>query len=173
MAREGIRLTARASILREGILGGLLGAASVAAWFLLVDIARGTPFLVPDALGHILFHMGGGGVAEGAFAHVLAYTAFHVAAFVAVGVFAAAVLRRSERQPSLLAGALLLFVVFECGFFLLTLLMMQSHRLGMPAWYLVASGNLLAAGVMGVYLSRKYPALGARVDAALSGRDGM
>ncbi len=168
MAHEDSPATARTSVLHEGVVGGLLGAATVAGWFLIVDLVRGTPFLVPDALGHILFHLGGGGAAEGAIAHVLAYTAFHVAVFVIVGVFAATVLRRSERQPSVLAGALLLFVVFECAFFSFTLLMTQSRRLGMPAWYLVASGNLLAAVVMGLYLSRKHPALRARVDAALS-----
>ena len=170
MTHEDIRTTARASVLREGIIAGLLGATTVAVWFLAVDIARGTPFLVPDALGHILFHMGGGGASEGKIAHVLAYTVFHVGAFAGVGIFASAVLRRSEIHPSLLAGALLLFVVFEGAFFTLTLLLVQSQRLGMPAWYLVATGNLLAAIAMGVYLWREHPSLRARGEEVLGGR---
>ena len=42
---------ARESILREGICAGLIGAAVVAVWFLLLDLWRGQPFLTPGLLG--------------------------------------------------------------------------------------------------------------------------
>src|SRR5574338_1314907 len=149
----------RRSVIREGTIAGLLGALSVAIWFLIVDAARGVPLRVPSALGHILFHAAGIAGSEGRSAHVIAYTLFHVAAFVAVGLFAAAILRLSERQPSVLAGAFVLFVIFEAGFYLITLVLTQSRSLGLPSWYMVAGGNAIASLVMGTYLWRAHPGL--------------
>lgn len=160
----------RRSVVREGTVAGLLGAVAVAIWFLIVDAARGTPLLVPSALGHILFHATGTAGSEGRTAHVILYSVFHVAAFVVVGVLAAAILRRSERRPSLLAGAFVLFVVFEVGFYGMTSLLAQSRTLGVPAWYMVLAGNFIASLTMGAYLWRAYPNVPRSVDAALSGR---
>lgn len=159
----------RRPVIREGTIAGLLGALSVAIWFLIVDAARGVPLRVPSALGHILFHAAGIAGTEGRTAHVIAYTLFHFAAFVAVGVFAAAILRLSERQPSVLAGAFVLFVIFEAGFYLITLVLAQSRSLGLPSWYMVAGGNAIASLVMGTYLWRAHPGLRANIDAALRG----
>lgn len=159
----------RRSVIREGTIAGLLGALSVAIWFLIVDAARGVPLRVPSALGHILFHAAGIAGSEGRSAHVIAYTLFHVAAFVAVGLFAAAILRLSERQPSVLAGAFVLFVIFEAEFYLITLVLTQSRSLGLPSWYMVAGGNAIASLVMGTYLWRAHPGLRANIDAALRG----
>ena len=159
------------SIFSEGIRAGLLGATIVALWFLVIDFLRGRPFLVPAALGHALLHGTGLARNEGIAVHVLAYSVFHYFAFLLVGIIAAVVLRHAEREPSLLAGAFLLFAVFEIGFYLLTALLAESSSIGMAAWYLVAGGNLLAALAMGIYLWRSHPGLGARLDQALSGRD--
>ena len=163
-------LKTRRSVWREGTVAGLLGAGAVAAWFLFVDLARGAPLLVPSALGHILFHATGTAGSEGRTAHVIAYSVFHVAAFVVVGILAAAILRRSERQPSLLMGAFILFVVFETWFYVITSVLAQSRTLGVPSWYIVVAGNLIAALVMGTYLWRAYPSLRANLGAALSGK---
>lgn len=159
----------RRSVIREGTIAGLLGATAVAAWFLIVDAARGAPLQVPSALGHILFHATGIAGTEGRSAHVIAYTIFHVAAFVAVGLLAAAILRRGDRQPSVLAGAFVLFVVFEVGFYAITSLLTQSRSLGLPSWYMVVAGNVIASLVMGTYLWRTHPGLRANIDAALRG----
>ena len=45
-----------APILREGVVGGLIGAAVVALWFLLFDLARGKPLLTPALLGAAVFY---------------------------------------------------------------------------------------------------------------------
>ena len=47
--------SAERSILREGIVAGLIGAAVVAVWFLVFDIIRGQPFLTPGLLGAAVF----------------------------------------------------------------------------------------------------------------------
>lgn len=161
----------RRSVWREGTIAGLLGAGTVAGWFLLVDVARGAPLLVPSALGHVLFHATGTAGTEGRTAHVIAYSVFHLAAFIVAGILAAAILRRSERQPSLLMGAFILFVVFETWFYVITSVLAQSRTLGAPSWYMVVAGNLIAALAMGAYLWRAYPSLRANLGAALSGKE--
>lgn len=95
----------------------------------------------------------------------------HYLAFFLLGIFAAAVLRRSTTQPAVLAGAFLLFVAFEVGFLVLSTVLPASRALGLPSWALVSVANLLAAITMGVYLWRANPGLGSNVDRALSGRD--
>ena len=42
-------------ILREGFVGGCIGAAAVATWFLLVDTIGGRPFFTPAMLGSAVF----------------------------------------------------------------------------------------------------------------------
>lgn len=168
---EPPRSAPRASVLREGTIAGLLGAGTVALWFFVIDLARGKPLLVPSALGHLIFHATGSAGNEGRTAHVVAYTIVHVLAFIVVGVIASAILRRGERAPSVLAGGLLLFAVFEAAFYVVTSVLTQSQTLGLPAWYLVASGNLVAALVMGRYLWKAYPSLRADLDRGLSGRE--
>ena len=46
--------SAERSILREGIVAGLIGAAVVAVWFLVFDIVRGQPFLTQRGLHQIV-----------------------------------------------------------------------------------------------------------------------
>ena len=42
-------------VLRDGVIAGLIGAAAVALWFLVFDIARGRPLLTPALLGGAVF----------------------------------------------------------------------------------------------------------------------
>src|SRR5260370_38568195 len=42
-------------ILREGFIAGCIGAAVVAAWFLIVNTINGQPFFTPAMLGGALF----------------------------------------------------------------------------------------------------------------------
>jgi len=159
------------SVVMEGVFAGVLGATSVAVWFLIVDLIRGRAFLVPAALGHGLLHATGLAGTDAFATNVVAYTAFHYAAFLVVGVVAALILRRADTQPSVLAGAFLLFVVFEVGFLVLTTILPASRALGLPSWLLVSTGNVIAAAAMGAYLWRSHPLLTRHLDRALSGRD--
>ena len=163
--------TRQRSVIGEGTVAGVLGATAVAVFFLIVDYARGRPFLVPAGLGHALLHAMGLARSERMFAHVAAYTVFHYAAFIALGIAAAALLRRAEREPMLMAAGFLIFAVLEIVFYLLGAIISEASSLGMPAWYFVAGGNMLAAIVMGVYFWRAHPTLGRNLDHALSGRE--
>ena len=51
----------RHSPLREGVLAGMIGAASVALWFLTVDSIAGRPFFTPAVLGASIFDLLGAG----------------------------------------------------------------------------------------------------------------
>jgi hypothetical protein len=60
---HGVReetIMGRHGILHEGILVGLAGAAAVAIWFFLYDLALATPFRTPALLGAVLFDQRGG-----------------------------------------------------------------------------------------------------------------
>lgn len=159
------------SLAGEGVVAGLLGAAGVAGWFLAVDTLSGHPFFTPDALGRLLF--GALGLPAGPRGSidpvvVAAYTVFHCAVFVGVGMVAVLLVRAAERQPVVLALLAVLFVVIELGFYGATAVVDTTGVLGRLAWWQVAGGNLVAVALMGGYLARRHPGLGERIDYVLS-----
>src|SRR2546430_386543 len=108
---------AQRSVLKEGIVAGLIGASVVAMWFLLLDVARGRPLFTPGLLGAAIFQ----GLTDPSTLRittgpVLGYTILHGLAFIAFGVVAASIMAVSERQPPLFVGFLILFPCLE-GFF--------------------------------------------------------
>ena len=166
----------RRSVIREGIIAGVLGATAVALWFLVVDMFAGRPLYTPEVLGRGLLGIFGRERADitdssgdPVLLVVALYTVVHYLAFALVGIVAAAVVRAGETEPSVLAGALILFVAIEIGFYGLTALLSETAQLGNLAWYQIGLANLLAALVMGVYLWRANPALGRTLDHALQG----
>ncbi|HEX6535458.1 MAG TPA: hypothetical protein VF041_12750 [Gemmatimonadaceae bacterium] len=157
-------------IARDGVIAGVIGATAVALWFLLVDTIAGHPLYTPRVLGTALFSVLGPIGAEGTGVHIVAYTVFHYAAFILVGLFASVVVHLADREPTVLAGLLILFVAFELGFYGFTALLAQALPIGALAWYQVAAGNLIAAALMGVYIWRANPALSRHFSEALDGR---
>jgi hypothetical protein len=142
MARE------QRSVLREGVIGGLLGAATVAVWFLVFDTARGKPFLTPSLLGSAVF----AGIrdptgVEPALGPILGYTLLHGLAFLAFGVVAAALIDASEREPKVFIAVVILFACFET-FFLGALGALAQSMVGAVVWWSILIGNMLAAVVM-------------------------
>jgi hypothetical protein len=141
-------------LVREGMIAGAIGAAGVAAWFLLLDIVAGQPLFTPSALGGVL---AGNFASDSGAVHlpwVVGYTVFHFAAFLAVGLILSFVAHRAEREPSILAVFLILFVVFELGFYGFTAILAETRLPGALAWYRVTGGNLIAAVLMGTYIWR-------------------
>lgn len=141
------------------MVAGLLGAAAVAAWFFVVDMVLDRVLYTPAALGSALFH--GINAPEGVEVSaltVLGYTGLHVVAFILAGLAFAALVGRAEKSPPLLLGLVLLFVTFET--LLLGLVaIIAAWLLDVLAWWTIAVGNLLAAGVMAAYLWRSHPRL--------------
>lgn len=158
---------------REGIVGGLVAAAAVALWFLILDTVGGHPFGTPARLGESVASFFGGTGHGSAVSYVLGYTVFHLLAFCISGLLVSAVVNVAEAEPSLLFGLLILFVAFELGWYGLTAILSGTNAYGPLAWYQVMVANLIAASAMGYYLYRRHPMLAARAAHALSdGNDG-
>src|SRR5881398_1154719 len=143
---------ARRSVLREGVVAGLIGAVVVAVWFLFFDLARGRPFLTPGLLGGAVFR----GVStpvglEITVANVLGYTLIHGLAFFAFGVVAASLLALSEREPTLFVA----FVILVFG----VVGALGRSMLGALVWWAILIGNLLASLAMLWYFFRAHRAL--------------
>jgi hypothetical protein len=153
--------------LREGFIAGLIGATSVAVWFLIVDLIAGRPLFTPSVLGEALMNVLGPNRGEGPLEHVILYTVFHYGVFVLFGIIAVAIIHASDGEPSLMGGFLILFVVFEVGIYFFVLLLDRS-LLGTIAWYQIGAANILAALLMGRYLLQTHPEMLTRTQEALS-----
>ncbi len=143
-------------VAREGVLGGVLGAAAVAIWFLLYDMAAGVPLRTPALLGAALFH----GLRDASklvisLPLVLEYTVVHGAAFVAFGLAAAGLLALADREPRLLFAFFMLFCCFEV-FVVALIAVLAEWMFEAVAWWTVLAGNLLAALVMIGFFFREH-----------------
>ena len=147
---------------QEGIVAGVLGAAVVAVWFLILDTIAGRPLYTPTVLGTALFRHGAGldhpETLAVSFDMVVVFTWVHVLVFGVIGGVASHLLAIAERRPNLGFGVVLFFVIFEFGFVTVLMVFAQDvlHAL---AWEKVLVGNILAAGAMAVYLWRRHPHL--------------
>jgi hypothetical protein len=143
----------------EGISAGILGAATIAIWFFVLDVFNGRPFYTPSILGSALFRRGVG--IDGlqtlpiSVEMVLIYTWVHGLAFCVIGGLASRLLALAERNVNFGFGILLFFVIFEFGFVGAAFLFAEPilHALTWPA---VLMGNLLAAAAMGLYFWRHH-----------------
>lgn len=148
-------------ILREGFIAGCVGAAAVAAWFLIVDTINGRPFFTPAMLGSAVFW----GVRDPSmvvieYSRIIGYTMFHVSAFIIVGTVAAVLAAEVEVAPPTLYLVVVFFAIFEFGFYV-TVAVLAQPLLGSLAWWNVAMGNAIAASGMGYYLWHEHPKIAA------------
>lgn len=160
----------RHSTMREGVTAGVLGASVIAVWFFIVDIIARHPLHTPQLLGSALFSILGPGGSRSATAEVITFTVVHYGIFIIVGLIATAVIHAAQREATVLAGAFILFVVFEIAFYGFVALLAHT-LLRELAWYSVAVGNVFAAAAMGTYLWRRHPDLGESLSHSLSGKE--
>jgi len=164
--------TGQHDTVREGATAGFLGAIAIALWFLVIDVTLGRPFYTPGLLGGALLSvLGPTSRPDSMMIQVVAYTIFHFAVFMAVGILAAYLVHRAEESPSILAGFLILFVAFEVGWYGLTALLSQDEAWGRLAWWQVLGANLVAALLMGTYLWRRHPQLRESLAYSLGGAE--
>ena len=153
------------AVYAEGITAGLAGAATIALWFLIIDTIAGRPLYTPAVLGTALLQ----GTTRLAAAEpvpidletVVTFTWIHVLAFLLIGVAASKLLDLAERDASFGFGIVLLFVVFEAGFFVVSMLLAEP-LLSALAWPAVMVGNFLAAAAMAWTFWRRHPRLAIR-----------
>jgi len=150
----------------EGIIAGLLGAAAIAVWFLIVDTINGRPLYTPSVLGTALSNALFPGAVRSAnpepssisIEMVFLFTWVHGLVFAAIGGIVARLLAFAEHTANVAFGIVLLFVVFEFGFIAVTTIVAEQV-LSSLAWSAVLVGNMLAAGVMGAYFWYRHPNL--------------
>jgi hypothetical protein len=149
---------------REGILAGIVGGATIALWFLILDTLAGRLLYTPSLLGQALFRGDILPTAAGdipvSLGMVIAFSWVHWLVFAAIGTIASWLLAFAEREPSLGLRVLCVFllIVFEFGFLGAAMFFSEVllHRL---AWEAVLIGNVLAAVAMGAYLWWRHPTL--------------
>jgi hypothetical protein len=153
MARE------QRSVLRDGIIAGLIGATVVAVWFLLFDFARGKPLFTPALLGAAVFYGVNNPVGlEIAAGPIIGYTVIHGLAFIAFGIVAASLIVAAEREPAIFIAFVILFAAFEALFFGAAGALGQS-MIGALVWWAILIGNLLASLAMLWYFFAGHRAL--------------
>lgn len=146
-----------AGIVEDGVLAGIVGAAIVAVWFLVLDIARGQPFLTPSLLGSVLFL--GATVEEASDLNVVmvfAYTGLHGLAFLATGAVIAWMVSQFEENPQFGLVLLLLFLLFQSVVFGLEVTIVPN-LVGALGAVSVALANLLSAVAMFWFLLVRRP----------------
>lgn len=149
----------RHSLVREGMVAGLLGAGAVALWFLILDSAEGHPFTTPSVLGQVVvFRNLEPVVASPDWTAVAAYTAVHVAAFLLFGLLVTALVFQADKSRLALFALFMLLVAFEAFFSGLMTMLFEGTAGLFPLWKVLAA-NTLALIAMGTYLLRRHPAI--------------
>jgi hypothetical protein len=147
-------------ILGEGTVAGLIGAATIALWFLVVDTLRGHPLHTPSLLGTALFRGRDALASPETLAisplMVVLFTLVHGLIFVVIGRIAARLVRLAEKNANYGFGIILFLVFFLSGFFFVSMVFAADilHALTWPA---VLAGNLLAVAAMTFYVARRHP----------------
>jgi hypothetical protein len=158
----------RTHALREGITVGLIGAAIVMLWFLVVDLAAGAPLRTPALLGAALFEGARVEAVSPTARLVVGYTAVHLAGFVVMGLAVAGLFALAEREKRVLA---LIFMLGCClAVVFLAMVYALSQWLGQavtPAIFL--GGHVLAALAMVGALAYFHGRLLRRMPEALDG----
>lgn len=135
---------------------GILGAATIAIWFFVLDVFSGRPFCTPNILGNALFRHGVGidqlQRLPISVEMVLFYTWVHGLTFCIIGGAASKLLELAERNVNLGFG-ILLFWLCHCGF---GSCRADSPRLGVAC---ALDREFLAAAIMGLYFWRHHPNL--------------
>jgi len=157
--------------LRQGLIVGLIGYVSVAAFYAAFDIlaARGSLYTV-DLLGKSLFEglrdrsvlglpmaLDVGGIA--------AYNALHLFVSLAIGLVVTGLVEYSDRHPA--RGPAVLAIIVA-GFFVTIVavgLLTAPIRPLLP-WWSIVSANALAVLVAGTYLLRARPGVWSRLSTA-------
>jgi hypothetical protein len=145
----------RAMIGLDGAIAGLLGAATIAIWFLFIDAVTRLPLYTPSVLGEGFLLRESGLVLnpreQDSVKLTLMYSGVHGLVFIVLGVFAAYVFLIFTRKLHLGVMLIALFAVLELGF-IGTAFIVAKPVLDELAWPIVLTGNFLAAAGMACYL---------------------
>jgi hypothetical protein len=150
-------------LLAQGLITGLIGAAVVALWFFMLDVAAGHPLRTPAGLGAaLLFGASNTGVVEVNLGVVAAYTVVHVVAFFMAGVLFVAIAEQLERTPALILLAAMAMIVLDAV--VVTVFALGAQWvLGTLGVWSVLIANVLAVAAMGWFVWATHPLLRRRL----------
>ena len=135
--------------IREGLRLGAVLATSLWIWIATVDLIAGEPFRTFRVLGGMV-----------------AFTTVLYALNLAYGTAIVACIHGFVREPGLIGGLVLGFLILEFAFALVTIVFTHAG-LGALAWLRIFGGSVLAAAVALVVLMRRHPLLAALRQARL------
>ena len=146
-------------IIIDGAVAGIVGAAAVAAWFLIFDFARGRPLETPALLAATILHGLRNPHLQRSMIQLTAeYSVLHFFAFIIVGVAGALLLEAAEAEPPLLVSVLIFFGAFEV-FFIAVVMFLGPAAMAALTWWGIVVGNLFATAAMLTYFFWRHPAL--------------
>jgi len=144
--------------LGEGSTLGVIGAITVATWFLILDLIAHRPFYTPSVLGQVIL-FGRETPAPGLVPEAIAlYSFVHFAAFIGLGILVTQLVHLAARESVFRFLLLIIFVVFEVFFYAFTYVFFEGTR-GIFPWWSMLAANTLAAFAMGLYVYLRHPAL--------------
>jgi hypothetical protein len=150
----------RIGLTAEGVTAGIIGGATIAVWFLILDSVHGHPLYTPTLLGTAILRPGTPISPPEALpvsaSVVLLFTVLHGVIFVGIGEIAALLVRLAEKNANYTFGVILFLVIFLSGFFFITMVF-AAHVLDTLSWQAVFVGNLLAVCAMSLFFKRRHP----------------
>jgi len=146
----------------EGLAAGLIGAATVAVWFFILDLVQGRPLYTPTILGRMVFR----GITDphalpppdSPFELIVAFTWLHGLVFCALGWIGAWLIHKAEDSPDFGYGIALLMTIMMSGMIVLFMFVAEPilHAITIPS---ILVGNLLALAAMGTFFWLRHPKL--------------
>lgn len=142
---------------KHAATAGLIGAGTVAVWYVFLHAIMGDPLLTtPAALGTLLFY-GPEALATGPIFNattLVGYTLVHTLAFLGLGAGAVWLARRIPRQPALGAFAILAFVLFEAVAVIFSRGVGEVYGFPTRELELIVANVLAASAMLGYIWSR-------------------
>ena len=147
------------NLLREGIFTGFIGAFVVAGWFLVTDLLQGRALSTPSVLGQVvLYRVTEHVVSPPLVGATIAYTLLHFGAFALFGIAATWMIHLAMTSPLARFGLMIMAVVFELLFILMTYAVFTGTSFLFP-WWSVLAANTLSLLAMSYTLIRRHPGL--------------
>lgn len=146
-------MTGLSDTLKRGTIAGLIGAAALAIFFLIIDTIQHTPFNTPIFVASTLLDLDS---AQPTLLLLAIYTVVHFTAFVFVGIAVTWLLDAATIPPLMLLGLVLGFFLFDLIFYA-GVIMTGTNVVRELGWPAVLAGNLIAGLSLTGYLSLSAP----------------
>lgn len=150
----------RHSVIREGIVTGILGAIVIAIWYFILDVVAHAPLRTPSVIGQLLLHGSNGVTPEVSPVAVVVATLVHGAGFVLLGILLTGMAHLAAREIEWRMGILIGLVIvlgFSAGM-MFAITPATGERF--PSWIIIA-GSAFSVIAMASHIWRRHPALAA------------